>query len=75
MVQIEIANLATVMITPMATRKHPSNWLTLYLLPRKKTDKRICHTRKVCKKDHLQDQVCQIYSRPQKLKYLKVLTL
>jgi len=45
-----MADLATVMITPIATRKHPSSWLTLYLLPRKIVDRRICHTRKVCKK-------------------------
>ena len=49
-----MAYLATVMITPMATRKHPSSWLTLYLLPRKTVDRIICHTRKVCKiiQDH-----------------------
>lgn len=43
------------MITPTATRKHPINWLALYLLPRKIMDRRICQTRKVCKiyKKHL----------------------
>jgi hypothetical protein len=47
--------LATVIITPTATKKHPSNWLTLYLLPRKIVDKRICHTRKVCRKSNGQN--------------------
>lgn len=53
-IYIYMAYLATVMITPMATRKHPSSWLTLYLLPRKAVDRIICHTRKVCKiiQDH-----------------------
>lgn len=41
--------LATVMITPMATRTHPKSWLALYLLPRKIIDRRICQTRNVCK--------------------------
>ena len=43
------AYLATVIITPAATREHPSNWLNLYLLPRKMKDKRSCQTRKLCK--------------------------
>ena len=43
-------DLATVIITPMVTRKQPKSWFTLYLLLRKITDRRICQTRKVCKK-------------------------
>jgi len=42
-------DLATVRITPIATRKHPSSWLSLYRLPRKINERRICHTRKACK--------------------------
>lgn len=44
--------LATVIMTPIATSKHPSSWLDLYRLLRKITDKISCQTRKVCKKKH-----------------------
>lgn len=50
MLQTEIITyLATVTITPTDTRKHPNNWLRLYLLPRKIKDRRSCQTRKLCK--------------------------
>lgn len=44
------SNLATLTITPRATRVHPSIWFTLYLLPRKIMEKKICQTRNVYKK-------------------------
>lgn len=43
------SNLATLTITPRATRVHPSIWFTLYLLPRKIMEKKICQTRNVYK--------------------------
>jgi hypothetical protein len=50
------------MITPMATKKHPRSWLTLYLFPRKIIDRRICHTRKVCKKNYRIILIIQVQS-------------
>jgi len=57
-----LTDLATVTTTPMDTRKHPSSWLTLYLLPRKIIDRSICHTRKVCKRiDNIISDIAPIW--------------
>lgn len=52
-ITIIVSYLATDMITPTATRKHPSSWFILYLLPRKIMERRICHTRNVCRSHSL----------------------